>query len=301
MENPNRFCSFCEGDLVAARSDDYWACSLCRHEALRQGDVQSHIVNDDLQGKEKTLKKTGLDTFQSKVLDQTAIEREVLLDVGCSTGRFLSLNGKTFRRSVGVEVTKECIEYARVQRGLEVYERLPLSLPKLSVVTLWHSLEHVPFSAMHEIFSGIRELSAPHTRLIISVPCVDGLQYRWFGRRFAFYDVPSHVSQFSRTSLLKLLEKYGFSVEKEFFSGPYIGFGYIQGVLNYLNRTHNYFYYRLKRGNRFGHGRAKLFFLDLYNLAATLVALPVSIPFTLWERLWPKQRSVVTLVFKPIV
>lgn len=291
-------CPVCKGTLQPAPSPDYLACNSCGHELLVHGDIQSHIINDSLGGGDTALKRTGLDRFQTEIVEKVAKERKLLVDFGCSSGRFLAGNRNRFSRAVGVEVTPECLQFARRERGLEVYERLPDTTEKASVITLWHSLEHFPFSAMEQILEDLKRVSDEKTRMIVSVPCNDGLQYRWFRKRFAYYDVPSHVSQFSRRSLKKLMGDYGFVDEAEFFSAPYVRFGYVQGFLNCMNRIHNYLYYRLKRGQRFGLGTTKLTLLDVYNFAGTAISLPFSFILSLYEWLVPERRSVVTLVFK---
>ena len=51
-------------------------------------------------------------------------------------------------------------------------------------------------------------------RLVIQVPNVDSLQCRVFGPRWYGLDVPRHLIDYSRHSLIGLLDRHGFAVDR---------------------------------------------------------------------------------------
>jgi SAM-dependent methyltransferase len=78
------------------------------------------------------------------------------------------------------------------------------------VVTMWHSLEHVhdPMTALREAY----RLLAPGGRLLVAVPNIDSLAFRWFGSAWYGLDLPRHLTHFAPWTLQLMLERVGFRV-----------------------------------------------------------------------------------------
>ena len=133
---------------------------------------------------------------------------------------------------------------------------------------------------------------------MISVPNASSFQYKWYGKKYAYYDSPSHLHQFSSKSLDVLLGRYGFFRKKDFIVYQYQLFGHIQGLHNAIFPKHNYLYYRKKRGENFGLRKRELFVLDFYSYACLAVCVPVGLVLSIVDILSADSRGVITRCFK---
>ena len=120
----------------------YQRCRACGHETLAAAPGPDGIVNDRLD-RADVERPNALDRFKNSVLRACTRSHRFLLDVGCASGRFLRQNAGGFERAMGVEVTPECVRFAR-SLGLHVETDLAALRGEPSVVTFWHSLEHLP-------------------------------------------------------------------------------------------------------------------------------------------------------------
>jgi 2-polyprenyl-3-methyl-5-hydroxy-6-metoxy-1,4-benzoquinol methylase len=114
----------------------------------------------------------------------------------------------------GVDISSVAVERVRSKLGLHA---LLGSLPQealepgsFDVITMWHSLEHVhePLSVLCEA----RHLLAPGGRLLVAVPNIASLPFRWFGPAWYGLDLPRHLTHFSPATLGTLLMRAGFRI-----------------------------------------------------------------------------------------
>src|SRR6185436_4578938 len=105
----------------------------------------------------------------------------------------------------------------------------------------------------------------------VFVPNPDSLPARWLESRWAFRDVGAHLHEFSRRSLDTLLAAAGFRPESDERIFAYTVFAWVQTLANLAPLSHNYLYYRLKRGVDFGQGLTA----DLLAALALAFALPL--------------------------
>jgi SAM-dependent methyltransferase len=114
----------------------------------------------------------------------------------------------------GVDTSVRAIERIRAELGLEAHAgSLPhteLATQGFDLITMWQSLEHVhePLPTLCEA----RRLLVPGGMVIISVPNIDSLPYRWFGPSWFGLDLPRHLTHFTPPTLCLMLEKAGFQV-----------------------------------------------------------------------------------------
>lgn len=147
------------------------------------------------------------------------------LDVGCGTGEFLDhLQGHGFQVT-GVEPSAIAREQAIANYSLSV---LPLldSIPPLAqfeVITMWHVLEHMP--QPHDTLKQIFARAASDALLIIAVPDRESWDAQHYGREWAAYDVPRHLSHFRRQDIDRLISEHGFILKATlpmWFDAPYV-------------------------------------------------------------------------------
>lgn len=138
-----------------------------------------------------------------------------LLDFGCGGGSYLDRMSRQGWRVTGLDVAAPAVRRIRSELGLSAYVgTLPhpeIKPESFDVVTMWHSLEHVhdPAAVLREAFFHL----APGGKILVAVPNIESLAFRWFGRHWYALDVPRHLTHFSPRTLSWMLERSGFRVE----------------------------------------------------------------------------------------
>lgn len=295
MKNLDNACFICN-NYEFSFSNNYKICKNCLHQTIYPYECQTYIVNDTLD--RRILRKDFLFLFKKSVVMKSASKFSLLIDVGSGSGQFLYFIKKYFQKVAGIEITEECYRFSKEVLNLDIYKNLNEIEDNFSLVTFWHSLEHIPTREIEEILSHLKKLSTKDSKIVISVPNSDSVQYHLFGKDYAYYDYPNHLHQFSYKSLTLLLDRDDFEIYRDFYSFYYILFGYIQSILNKFNKIHNYFYYRKKRGFDFKLSKLKLAFFDIYNYLLIIIFFIPSLLLTLFEYFIKEKRAVITLCFQ---
>ncbi len=78
-----------------------------------------------------------------------------------------------------------------------------------SIVTLWHSLEHI-----HDldVFFDTLNCIVSNGRIVIAVPNFNAFEKKYFKDQWAAYDIPRHLYHFDPKTLEKLFHQKGYSV-----------------------------------------------------------------------------------------
>ncbi len=138
-----------------------------------------------------------------------------LLDFGCGGGSFLDQMNRNGWTVTGLDVSAPTVYRVRGELNLPVLVgTLPhpeLRPESFDVITMWHSLEHVhnPRQVLREAY----KLLTPGGKLLVAVPNIDSLAFRWFGRNWFGLDLPRHLTHFTPWTLPLMLERTGFRVE----------------------------------------------------------------------------------------
>jgi SAM-dependent methyltransferase len=140
-----------------------------------------------------------------------------LLEIGCATGLFLDAMWRTGSWQVqGVDVSAKAVECARETFGLDVFHgsvtEAHLSDDEFDAVVMWDVLEHV--HSPRETLLEIRRILKPDGVLIFRVPLLDAWDRRLFGRYWAGWDAPRHLTLFSEHTLDLMLARTGFCVQR---------------------------------------------------------------------------------------
>jgi 2-polyprenyl-3-methyl-5-hydroxy-6-metoxy-1,4-benzoquinol methylase len=138
----------------------------------------------------------------------------LILDIGCGKPSFLKacqqeLNCQTLGIDFSDEGWKD--EYAHFD-GLDLRVAEIKDLPEIQpdVITMWHYLEHdySPF----ENLSYLKSITKPSTKLIIEIPNFDSSSRKKYGKNWAGWHTPRHLSLFSPENITLLLQKSGWKV-----------------------------------------------------------------------------------------
>ena len=172
-----------------------------------------------------------------------------VLDIGCGEGTFLAAMARRGWEAWGVEVSSDGAERAAARPGLKIFakplEECGLQPKSFDLITLWHSIEHVPDP--EALLRRVATLVKDDGRIFLAFPSPRSWDLRLFGARWFHLDPPRHLYYFSPDTMSRLLEKCGMKVERTGqFSLEYNPFGFVQSVLNFATRRTNYLYRRLK-------------------------------------------------------
>ena len=148
-----------------------------------------------------------------------------LLDVGCGTGSFLKAAAGAGYTVTGVEPSEQARTIAQDSGRIPVHPTILAipSIPTFRIATLWHVLEH-----MHdpqETLRQLRERMTDHGLLIIAVPDRASWDARYYGRDWAAWDVPRHLTHFSQQDMQRILPSCGFRLRNErhmWYDAPYV-------------------------------------------------------------------------------
>lgn len=135
-----------------------------------------------------------------------------LIEIGCSYGFFLNICRKFVKKCIGYDITKEGIEYASKELGLEVYcdSFLNYRGEKADFVCLWDVVEHLsePDKFIEKIASSVKDGGY----VALSTGDSGSLLARLRGDRWRMVHPPTHLFYFDKLSISKLLKKHGFEI-----------------------------------------------------------------------------------------
>ncbi len=135
-----------------------------------------------------------------------------ILDIGCSSGGFLSTMKGPAWELYGIEMEESTAEKARTKTGAKVFVGDAVAAPFLpdsfDVVTGFDLLEHV--YSPQEFLTKVLEWLKPGGIFYAMMPNIDSWEARVFGTYWYGLELPRHLSHFSPTSLRRLMAKVGF-------------------------------------------------------------------------------------------
>ena len=118
---------------------------------------------------------------------------------------------------------------------------------RFDVVTMWHSLEHMPNPVL--ALDVVQRLLRPEGCLYVCVPNLNSFQADLGRNYWAYLDVPHHLTHFTLDGLISLLRQSGYAqINIHWFSPEYEVLGFYQTLLNIISRSHNYYYNRSQKG-----------------------------------------------------
>jgi len=139
-----------------------------------------------------------------------------VLDVGCGSGTLLGLLKHRGFGVTGLDFSAEAAAIAKAENGVDVavgsLEEAHFPAESFDVVTLFHVMEHVTNPRL--VLAEVSRVLKPNGVAILQVPNIESWQFKIFGARWYGLDIPRHVIDYSRNSMLKLLADSGFVVNR---------------------------------------------------------------------------------------
>lgn len=139
-----------------------------------------------------------------------------LLDYGAGTGYFIQAMKKQGWKVEAIEKSSKARDFAHEHFGLEMESEIALDYFKpayFSVVTLWHSMEHV--EKLGYLWERLHDILEDNGTLIIAVPNCSSYDAEYYKELWAAYDVPRHLWHFTPETMKRMGEKHGFSLVEE--------------------------------------------------------------------------------------
>ena len=162
-----------------------------------------------------------------------------ILDIGAGTGDFLSVAKQNGWKTTGIEPNEKARNSA-ISKGIAFAgSTKELSNELFDIITMWHVLEHVP--NLDEQISELKRLLKPNGTILIAVPNFKSYDAKYYGAYWAAFDVPRHLSHFSKTAIKMLFQKQDLHLQKVLpmkFDAFYVALlseKYKNGSINYLN------------------------------------------------------------------
>lgn len=139
-----------------------------------------------------------------------------VLDVGCGAGGNLKTLQDQGWDPYGIEISEVAAAHARELVTENVHtgtlESAPFPAQSFDLVLMSHSLEHLP-SPVDDL-RRIHRLLRDDGLLVVSVPNLDSLEFKWFGPWWFQLDLPRHLYHFERRSLTRAVAQAGFRVQR---------------------------------------------------------------------------------------
>lgn len=183
-------------------------------DATQLGDIYNILGSDYF----TTPRKLQIDFVKNRYDRELAVLARAgaagnLLDVGCATGSFIvAAQAAGFQAAQGIDIAGPSIDYAR-QIGLCVtagdFASGILPSDSFDVVTMWATLEHLPFPG--RFLAEVYRVLKPAGIMGISVPNHASISSRLLGPRYRYVSV-NHLNYFTPQTAGKLIEQNGFSL-----------------------------------------------------------------------------------------
>ena len=139
-----------------------------------------------------------------------------VLDVGCGVGGHLKTLQDLGWEPYGIEISEVAAAHARKLVTGNIHtgtlESAPFPPQSFDLILMSHSLEHLPspvaaLRLVHRLLNG-------DGLLVVSVPNVDSLEFKLFGRWWFPLDPPRHFYHFDKHSLSGIFAQAGFRLQR---------------------------------------------------------------------------------------
>ena len=150
------------------------------------------------------------------------------MDVGCGNPTFLkACQQKLDCKTIGIDFNdsgwkNQLKSFKKIDLRVGEIKDLPANL-KPDVITMWHYLEH-DYNPLENLKS-LKKISKPSTKLVIEVPNFNSISRKKYGKDWAGWHTPRHLSLFSPKNIKLLLKKSKWNISKVFTYGtmnPYL-------------------------------------------------------------------------------
>ena len=280
-------CNIC-AESAFQRHFIYVRCTNCSYEFIVNANRTKGVVtNSNIPKKLEILRLNFSQIRYIKKIQRDFTGFNYIYDIGSGIGNFIyAIKKLKLGKYLGIEPDKKSLKFS-LSQNLKVSSKL-YKIRKKSIITMWHSIEHIPLSQTRAILA----MSEPGQVIyLLSTPNSNSLLYRLWGKNFAFFDETNHPMVFSELSLRILFSDYGFDNIKSSYLAQYEIFALIQTYLN-LVFPRNEAYTTLKRGG------SKLSYTRIAQYLFVLALFSPIIFLSFILSIAPSYRACITIEIK---
>jgi len=151
-----------------------------------------------------------------------------LLDVGTSTGYFISECIKLGIEASGIELSEEAVDFAQSKLNLKV-RRVALEdfsdKRKYDIVSAWDVIEHA--SDPNKFLVKISSLLVKNGKFIFTTGDIESLCSKMSGKKWHLFNLPDHLFFYSKKNIVMLLKQHNFEIKSIAYPWNYYELGYL--------------------------------------------------------------------------
>jgi SAM-dependent methyltransferase len=222
-----RLCIACEGSNFEQYVDKLVRCASCGLISLEKiptfdelkrlyekeyffGMEYSDYMADRL-ALEKNFKQ------RIKFLNKYVSDSSVLVEIGCAYGYFLNLLKDEVKWHKGFDVSKDSIDYAKKEFGInatsgDFLDDKELKPSSVDLICMWDLIEHLGEPHMH--IAKASQLLKKGGVLSLTTGDISSWVARRRGANWRMIHPPTHIHYFSPESIEQLLQRYGMKISK---------------------------------------------------------------------------------------
>jgi SAM-dependent methyltransferase len=170
-----------------------------------------------------------------------------LFEIGSAYGFFLDVARRNFKDVAGIDISAAAAAYARSELQLSVDQGdfLDYTPHRIDVACMWDTIEHL--QSPHVYIEKLAAHMPAGSKIAITTGDIGSWMARFRGRRWRQIHPPTHLHYFSRATLERLLNRYGFDVRYCGYDGAYRSLDMIAAVLLKVRRKRERVYNVLKK------------------------------------------------------
>jgi SAM-dependent methyltransferase len=171
-----------------------------------------------------------------------------LFEIGSAYGLFLNVARQYFQSVQGIDVSQPAVEYARSELKVNVSQGdfLDHSLDRpIDVACMWDTIEHL--QSPHLYIEKLAGSMKAGSIIAITTGDISSHMARFRGQKWRQIHPPTHLHYFSRSTLERLLNRYGFVVRYCGFDGAYRSLDMIVAILLKVRRNRPDLYSALQK------------------------------------------------------
>lgn len=214
-----------------------------------------------------------------------------ILEIGCSHGSFLNklkiINNKL--NFTGIELNEKAAKIAE-SYGFEIinkpFEDINFSR-RFNFIFMWMVLEHLPYP--NEVLNKLNTITNNNAKIIFSIPELDSLEFKLFGKYAQHVEIPRHLNFFSKNVLINIFQQNGFTLEKRIRIFEPITF--FKSISIFLEN-------KISKNNVISKYLNQFEYNPFNTLGSKLLLYIVGYPFMLMQRIMNKTPRVIYVFTK---